>query len=175
MSNRNLDKHGDTAPQADLFGAGVISQARISVMRAANDKGCVCPVCDQFVKVYRRSITSTMARQLIKGYRAFGTRNWFHVRDVLLAGETSVGDFAKLEIWGFIEAAPHQAGEGGKRTSGHWRITEFGEAFALRRSKSDEYALVYNARFLGFDGASVDIVECLGKKFDYRELMGMPA
>jgi len=172
--NPALKKHSDTAPGADLFQAGIMTQMRQKVMQAARGEGGACPCCDQYVKVYKRSISSTMARQLIRVYRLHGEGTWFHVRDAMAEGDTGVSDFAKLERWGLIEKRPHEPGDGGKRTSGYWRITPDGEKFVTGRGQVDEFALVYNNNHLGFEGGLITIFSCLGNKFDYKTLMGLP-
>jgi hypothetical protein len=41
----------------------------------------------------------------------------------------------------------------------------------LNRSLVPTYAQIYDGRCLGYDGEPVSIVDALGKKFDYHELM----
>lgn len=156
----------------DMFGAeNALVQAKQDTMQKARDKGCSCPVCGQFVKVYNRTITSTMAHQLIYAFHTLAEAGqWFHVRHVVMGG-SGVGDFPKLEHWGLIQRQHHQAGDDGKRTSGLWRITEKGIDFIHGRITVPKYALIYNATFLEHAGDPITIKDALGKKFDYNELM----
>lgn len=156
----------------DIFGPeNVMAQARQDTMAKAKRKGTDCPCCGQFVKVYRRTITSTMARQLITAAAKHGTE-WFHTRDVVLIDSAGAGDFSKLECWGLIKRQPHIQGEEGKRTSGMWKITPLGSAFIAGEALVKQYAFIFNGQLLELGGADTHIHHALGKKFDYREIMG---
>lgn len=149
-----------------------LDTARKEIMAKAREDGGECPCCGQFVKVYRRTITSTMARQLLTAYHKHGAKVWFHTRTVVLADASGAGDFSKLEYWGLIERQAHVQGEDGKRSSGMWRITSIGREWALNRTMVPMYTLVYNDQVLGQEGSLIDVHHALGKKFDYREIMG---
>ncbi len=154
-----------------LFGPeNTLALARRETMEAAQGKGCSCPVCGQFVKVYARTITSTMARQLIYIWH-LKRREWFHVREVVMGG-SGVGDFPKLEHWGLIVPQSHEKGEEGKRTSGLWRITEQGELFVAGHTTLPKYVFLYNADKRGQSvDEFIDIRDALGTRFDYNDLM----
>jgi hypothetical protein len=156
----------------DIFGPeNVMAQAKRVTMEKAKQKGTECPCCGQFVKVYRRTINSTMARQLITAHAKHGTE-WFHTRDVVLMDSAGAGDFSKLECWGLIRRAPHVQGEEGKRTSGMWKITPLGQEFIAGKKLVPKYAFIYNGTLLELGGVDMHIQHALGKKFDYREIMG---
>lgn len=152
-----------------------IAKARREVMESAQGKGRACPCCDQFVKIYRRTINSTMARQLLTAYHKHGASKdglYFHTRDVVLIDSSGAGDFSKLEYWGLIERQEHVQGYDAKRSSGMWRITSLGREFVLNRTAVPMYALVYNNKLLELKGPQIDMQHALGKKFDYNEIMG---
>ena len=156
----------------DMFsGENALAQAKRETMAKARQKGTTCPCCGQFVKVYRRTINSTMARQLIKAHRAHGDR-WFHTRDVVLEKSAGAGDFSKLECWGLIYRQPHVQGLEGKRTSGMWKITPLGKDFIEGRALVPHYAYIFNGKLLELGGVDIHIQHALGKQFDYREIMG---
>lgn len=156
----------------DMFGGEhAMAQARRETMDKAKQKGTECPCCGQFVKVYRRTINSTMARQLITAH-GMHAEGWFHTRDVVLADSAGAGDFSKLECWGLIYRQPHVQGEEGKRTSGMWKITDKGRDFIAGRVTVPQYAYIYNGNLLELGGVDIHIEHALGKKFDYREIMG---
>jgi hypothetical protein len=129
--------------------------------------GVDCPCCSQRAKVYRRPLYGTMARDLIKMYRANGL-NVFHLPTLL---GHSGGDSNKLRFWGLIEEEPNTRPDGSKR-AGYWRVTEDGEEFIMLRAKVQSHILLYAQGFLGLDGDYISIDDCLGKKFNYTELMG---
>lgn len=146
-------------------------QARSQVMEKAKDGGTTCPCCGQRVQVYRRKITSMMARQLIEMYRL--TRNgkhWVHTKDMVLGGSSS-GDFAKLKFWGLIEPMPHNPGDKGKKTSGYWKITQKGWKFVQGTTEVPKYSFVFNDELQSISDEYTDIRKCLDDKFDYAELM----
>lgn len=167
-----MTKHRDNT--IDMFAPVVkpLEEYRRETMEAAKGEGTACPCCNQFVRIYRRTITSTMARMLITGYHKYGVGKWFHVRELLGQNDSGPGDFPKLESWGLIERKAHVQGEDGKRASGMWRITQKGSDFIHNKCEVPMYVLIYNAVTLGFEGENLRIHHALGKKYDYREIMG---
>lgn len=131
--------------------------------------GFVCPACGRFGKRYDRQISAGNARFLIQLCYLTGgdTTRWV---DVPTEIPTPGGDYGKLRHWGLIEPSDIARGDGSRR-SGWWRITEKGVSFARAHTAVPKYALVYDDALEGFDGPLVWIQECLGKKFDYNELM----
>ena len=153
----------------DLFESNVITSAKAETLRKARGKGCDCPVCGQFVKVYRRLINSAMAMQLAWAYKQFGVGKIFHIKDIL-EGDGGGADFAKLRYWGLIAEIENNNPK--KKKSGQWYVTTQGEYFIKGNNRLFKYALIYDGKFLVFDGdESVSFRDCLGKNFDYQELM----
>ena len=154
----------------DMFSnENALAIAKKETMANAREKGCGCPVCGQFVKVYKRTINSSMAAQLIRAQRRYSTREAFHVKD-LLEGEGGGADFAKLRYWNLIIELSND--NPFKKNSGRWMITEHGCAFIMGYRKIPKYALIYNGKFLDFDGDEImTIQDALGNKFNYRELI----
>ena len=140
---------------------------------ANRDDGIDCPCCEQFVKVYNRAITNDSAAWLVLLVKAFRTdARYYHVGE--LRGITqATGDRAKLRYWGLIEARPKDdsKADASKRTSGYWRPTERGMQFADQTITLPRHAYVVDATVLGYSEERRGITECLGKKFDYYELM----
>jgi len=134
-----------------------LGEAR-DVLRELVEEGYRCPCCTQFAKVYRRKVHSSMAVALISFYRKHRLEwaEW----------EGRQSDEAKLRYWRLMEAqmAPH--GE-----SGLWRITSLGEAWVFNRMTVKKYARIYDGRCLNLTGEQVTIVDALGTKFNYRDLM----
>lgn len=146
----------------DVF---TISEAR-DWLRKRLDRGAACPVCTQHAQVYRRTINAGMARSLIAMYRVGGTA-WVHVPTQVGARSREEG---KLAYWGLVEEAKHPRANGSR--AGWWRVTEKGERFVHDELVLPRYARVFNGRCLGLTGEPVGIRQALGKRFDYRELMG---
>jgi hypothetical protein len=136
-------------------------------LRERIDEGEKCPLCTQFAKVYRRKITSPMARGLIKQYRLAGV-DYVHSAE-LVKSETH--EFSQLSWWNLIEECPDAVREDGGR-AGWWRISERGRQFVLYRIEVPKYAYIYDGRVLRLDtDETVSIVDALGTRFNYRELM----
>lgn len=144
-----------------------LSEERERMEFEAKNKGCTCALCGQFVKVYKRKITSTMAKQLILAHKKHGADVGFHIRDM----SYFTTDWAVLQHFDLIKPMPHQTGKDGLKASGSWKITEKGDEFVTGNETVPKYALVYNARRIGWDGEDVNITSCLGQKFDYNDLM----
>jgi hypothetical protein len=134
-------------------------------LRELIDDGTRCPCCAQMAKVYRRTIHAKMARELIQCYREAGTA-WFHMPSII--GHT--GDLAKARYWNLMREDTTELREDGGR-AGWWQITPTGEAFINHQVSVPKYARIYDGRKLSLEGPPVTIVDSLGKKFNYRELM----
>lgn len=135
-------------------------------LREHLDDGARCPCCTQLAKVYRRRINSGMARALIHQYKTVG-KDYAHTTK-LCAQYTH--EAAQLAWWGLISDEGGRREDGGR--SGWWRITEAGLLFVQHAILVPKYARVYDGRLLSLDDSkTVSIIECLGARFDYRELM----
>jgi hypothetical protein len=126
-----------------------------------------CPCCGQLCKVYKRGLYATIVAGLVRLVSRW-TREprWYHVNELLAQ---KGGDFAKLEKWGFIEQASND--DEGKRTSGWWRPTPQGIAFAMGRTTAPRRVYLYLNEVVGWDEARVTVREALGDRFDYSQLM----
>ena len=138
-------------------------------LRELVDDGCSCPCCTQFAKVYKRKVNSSMAVGLIAMYRAFGTE-YGYVQDLRRQrGATDNREESKLRYWGLAEEENIVRPDGGR--AGYWRVTDKGAAWALDQIRIPKYARIYDGRCLGLLGEPVSIIDALGDRFDYRELM----
>jgi len=140
-------------------------------LRAVINKGGTCPCCNQFAKVYRRKLNSGMALTLIIMYRK--AREFQHIEDILAGEDVPAsfgGDFAKLRFWGLAEFS-NEAYNGSSNKSGLWKITPEGIDFCTLDLSVQKYAKIYNNVLMKLDGEYVDVIECLGNKFNYHELM----
>jgi hypothetical protein len=71
--------------------------------------------------------------------------------------------------WGLLEEERTKRGDGGR--SGYWRVTDKGSSFVMNELSVPKYCVLYDGRPLRYEGEMVGIVESLGTKFNYRELM----
>lgn len=131
-----------------------------------------CPCCGQFAKVYKRKITTAMARVLIEMYRRGGEhRDWVSLPTIcndLRIG--SRGDQSATTRWRLIERRPGQRDDGAKST-GWYRLTPLGVDFVRGVAKVPKYVRVYDNRVLETLGTQVSIRNALGVRFDYSDLM----
>lgn len=127
--------------------------------------GTRCPACVQHAQVYRRILTSNMARLLIRAYRSHG-QEWFHGPTALRDG---TGDLAKLAHWGLVQESTERRGDGGR--GGWWRVTDRGVAFLRTGTTVPSHILLYDGQLLGHDGRQISVRDALGERFDLAELM----
>jgi hypothetical protein len=136
-------------------------------------KGCICPCCEQVVKIYKYKFYSTSAIALIKLYKLTlnSEKNKFHVYQFAEADGKSAraAHFADLRWWGLVQNQVIDIE--GKKHSGYWSITELGEKFVKGEISVREKIMVFNNTFYGFDGDSVTIKDVIKNHFDYFELM----
>lgn len=159
----------------------VLDDVREWTQEAARSKeGAVCPCCDQIAKVYKRSITSSMAYVLllIERYdRSHPTDRWLQVPEYLsevstLGAPVRGGDWAKLRYWSLIEPKDGVVRDDGSLRVGIYRLTELGRLFALNLTTVARHAYIYNGALLKLDQSKqISIGEALGAGFDYDELM----
>jgi hypothetical protein len=134
--------------------------------RERADAGVPCPCCTQFVKVYTRPINSGMAHALIQMWKHAGTE-WFYLPNITSRWQGR--DEACLKYWGLIEELQEKRDDGGRK--GWWRVTERGQEFVKRSLRVQKYARIYDNRVLSLTGEMITIVDALGEKFNYQELM----
>lgn len=158
-----------------------VREAR-QVVYARLETGSSCPCCGQYARMYRRPLYDKMAAWLIWCVQAYDPEEapWLHVNEgPVLQNRKGGGDFAKLAHWGLIEEQPRSDDADHKRSSGYWRPTERGIAFAHGQIEVPSHVFLYDNRVqrqVGVDGFSPDnvsIFAALGKRFDYAELMGI--
>jgi len=138
-------------------------------LRGSLDRGERCPCCTQRAQVYRRAITSAMARALIHSFRIAGVNNSFHMPSVLTDRLSYGGDAAKLAYWDLI-IEDHTPREDGGR-AGWWKVTNTGMLYATNRITLPKYARVFDGRCLGYEGDHVSILQSLGKQFNLIALL----
>jgi len=130
--------------------------------------GVGCPCCGQFVKQYKRKLNSNQAWcliSLVKLYRQ--EARFFHINEI--GTPAGGGDFAKLRYWKLIEEKKHKGSD--KRTSGFWIPTEFGIDFVNDMVRVYKHVFIFNGKVTGWSDESTNIIEALGDKFNYIELM----
>lgn len=145
-----------------------------------------CECCGAMSTIRRRSLNSTMARQLLALYRfhmnpeAFLNLQ-FHMYEIFVGYWIHASHYLthlrfdrecmKLRFWGFIKECPVPK-EDGNPHCGYVRMTQEGIEFCEHKTKAYRYILTKNQGegFVGFiDGEMIDIIGALGNKFDYSK------
>jgi len=150
--------------------------AKQSLMEERWQKGgVICPCCEQRSKVYKRSINGSMVVGL-KRMLKLGPNNYHHLyKSILAKGKFFVsGDVTKLRYWKLLEKKPESKEEleaKGMTSFGYWKLTKKGIDFLFNKIKVPKYAMVYDTSCLGFEGDLVSVLDCMGKKFSYSEIM----
>lgn len=141
-------------------------------LRKRVQHGHECPCCKQFAKVYKRRLNHVPAAALIALYREAG-REFAHLPTIVkrrLPQFANQGGYTVLSAhWKLIEEERASRPDGGR--TGYWRVTTLGEDFILRRASVPSHAELYDDRLLKFYGDPAMIEDCLGKRFNYAELM----
>ena len=133
-------------------------------------KGCICPCCDQFVKVYKRKLNSNMSWLLLRLYKLSmqnKDQTYFHYSKFTI--DIGVADFGKLRHWELIQLQDNE--ETDKKTSGYWMITQKGLDFIHNKIRVPKHAYIFNGKLLQFSEETTNIIESAKNKFSYEELM----
>lgn len=135
------------------------------------DAGFHCPCCGSFCKRYRRKLNANACMVMIAMFRKkkFG---FVKIEEFMrVNGYQRSGDFPYLVHWGMLEKMEGERADGSKK-NGFYKLTEKGRDFVQRKIKAKATLIIYNGKVEGFEGDEISIEQALGKKFDYRELMG---
>ena len=136
------------------------------------EQGLDCPCCERFIKVYTRRLSEGMARWLVWLYFVWcesdddgwdttppkKLRLWFG------------GDYHKLKHWGFVEQRTNTDKK--KKTSGVWRITQWGRDFVDGTMAAPAYVRLLTDERVRFSDENVLFHQLYGTHFDIREVMG---
>lgn len=141
-------------------------------LRLQLDKGAHCDICTQYVRMYKKRLSSTAVGMMIRLYKLEKhTEEPFHHLNELMKGYSisGCGDFATARFWGLIEEMSND--DPTKKASGMWALTNNGKKFILNQARVKSHARIYNAKCYGLDGEYINVKEALRKKFNYEELM----
>lgn len=172
-----------SAPKDEFFSAqGASLEDAKKWLRARFGKGATCPCCNQFVKLYKRSLNKSSAYVLLLMscyFRGDQVEEWLHVPSYIAEmvadhprrAAAVRGDWAKLKFWGLIEEKPEKRDDGSPRV-GYWKMTQLGRQFVARQVKVPSHVYIYNGEPLRRTvDELITIDEALGKEFNYDEIM----
>lgn len=163
------------APRIIETNGRTFDEIQSDVMIGIHEKGGVmCPACDGFAQVWRRYITSTTAKVLMridKWHENNKDKEWIHLSETKSKADMSPpgGDYGKLRFWGFLEKKIEDREDGSDR-NGRWKITEIGRLFARNKIMARKYLYVYQNKLIKdppyANLSMVRITDLLGKNFD---------
>jgi hypothetical protein len=151
-------------------------------LRQRFGQGAACPCCGQFVKLYKRPFSKSMAYVLMliaSHFLGDPVEEWLHVPSYIaeMASDNPRraaavrGDWAKLKYWGLIEEKPDTREDGSRRV-GYWKITQLGKQFVKRQATVPSHVYVYNSEVLQRAvETQITIDDALGTEFSYDEIM----
>ncbi len=173
MATEPFDEYQMQLPLLSVVSGPTLAETR-EFLAENRDDGVTCPACDQFVKVYRRKLTSVTARILIAMHHTPGdAEGYMHLPTMRLhVPGAGGGDSIKAAYWQLIEPMPNVERDDGSNRTGWWRLTPRGEAFVRDTLRIPTYALIYDGACLGHDeSTTVGIRDVLGTRFHYDDLM----
>lgn len=137
------------------------------------EKGTKCPCCGQFVKLYKRKITSAMALGLIYLAKNTEADEYVHIENFFKkqpVPSSIRGDISKLVFWGLLEKQEGLRADGSSR-NGYYKITQLGRNFVHGLVTVSKNIFIYNNKVIKRSDELINIETALGNKFNYRELM----
>jgi hypothetical protein len=147
-----------------------LRQARAEMLEKARN-GTRCPCCFRFVKIYKRKFNSGMAMTLIwmvRHHQKTGTE-WIDIPTIAPRHVVNSRELGKLEHWGMVVRAGNH--DPAKKHSGIWRCTVRGVQFGRNESTVPKYSFLLHNKIQGFSEEKTTIIDALGSKFNYQELM----
>ena len=149
-----------------------LRKARELTMVMAED-GCLCPVCNRLVRIYKRPLHAEMALFLVKLVRKYQQDPKWYSTEEILAGDNHLkvgGTNGSLLIhWELIERSDNT--NRGNAPCGLYRPTLSGIDFVYMKRREPSHVHLRNNIREGASDKKVYITEALGKKFDYQTLM----
>lgn len=169
MNQQEFSWNQNAVLPTDDVGLGSLAEARSWLASQIQDKGADCPCCGKWARIYGRHLNSAMARGLIwLTQRSGPEREWVDIQQ----GPSWLLRTKQLPTtrhWGLIEQKIND--DSTKRDSGIWRPTLKGVEFVHGRWRIQSPAMIFDTRTIGYGDRSLTIVEALGIKFNYEELM----
>ena len=147
----------------------MIEELKAEFYRGIEGKGCDCPVCGRFAKIYAYPMNAGMARTLIWLWKR-RSDVWIHLPSTAPRYVLASNSVGKLLYWNFVERRPN-VDDPTKKMTGWYRITPKGRAFVEGRITAKSHVLVFDETVFGWRDERVSIHRALGKRFNYQELM----
>lgn len=135
----------------------------------------ICPCCQRKAYVYWRKMNSGMCQILIRMARALhdGKKqpyDWLKLEEFFPTRYSQEHrDWTKMKQWTLVE--PKDTRTATENAPGIWRITPTGHSFLNMTWTVASHGAFHDNVALRWSDKQVTIIEALGKKFNYYELM----
>jgi hypothetical protein len=154
-----------------LFESMTLQEARQLVQRNI-ESGIVCPCCRKYARAYSRNFNGTMAKGLIWLVQQWSIhQTWIDVPKTAPRWLVRSNQLPTVRWWGLAKR-PAESRNSTLKHSGLWEPTQKGIDFVLKKIKIPLQARTYDGKVTDLVGKEVSIVDTLGIKFDYLQLMG---
>lgn len=175
-----MAKKHDPLPPSALLELSLIlpDPQRFGTLKEAQDQmikdmraGTKCPACDRFAKIYPRTFNSGMAVAMIVLCRSTTPGEWKKWEPLMLKAGYSTRSHGLTKHWNLSEQQEKDPENTKVKTSGVWRLTDEGRAFAEGRLSVPQSKLIFRDQVIFESTEKVDIRGALGEKVDYEKLM----
>lgn len=135
--------------------------------------GCICPACNQNVKLYKRKLTASMAYCLcvfVKYCNENGRDQYHDFNDILNSMKLTPAqraDWQKLTYFKLIKSLTTKRGD---KKSGKYIVTETGYKFVMNGGIVPKYCNIYNGKIKGYSMEQTTIKQAFGDKFNFDEI-----
>lgn len=147
--------------------SGILKKEYLETLKAGKKEACPC--CGRWAQVYKRSISETVAAQLIRLHHLGGDHLYIHASKLIPDGQSGSGDLGKAKYFGLIVEMPHD--KGAKKSSGYWKLTQNGVDYVRGLHAIPTFCYVFDDKVLEFSEKLEFITDTVGRKFDYEALI----
>jgi hypothetical protein len=162
--------------QLEMFEGKQLEELRHKWRVTIGGDGGKCPCCDRWGKINNYNLNETMVVTL-----KWMTRVRPDYEDYIDMGAKAPRwavrgkNYATMKFWGFVEPAPTimKKPDNGivTKSNGLWRVTNIGHLFVNGGVYVPSKAFVYDDTLMGWGDKMVTFRDCIGKKFNYDEIM----
>ena len=158
-------------PNEEWEGRGV-TEAKEYLRRNLRSKiDCVCPVCNQPVRLWKKRMISTAVASLVRLVAMYDGSTPIHHDDFTVSLKDR--NFSQLVLWDLIRPASPRSGM--ENSAGTWHPTPLGIQFARRQVRVRKHKYTYNNQRVSYveDEEDIGVVEALRNRFDYAALISL--
>jgi len=151
--------------QLDMFGdeGSWLQKMRQNWKKAIEGDGAICPCCDRAGKVYRFKLNQTHALSVRWIQVHGGEDGWVDVQNRAPRWILKGKNYSMMAHWGLLESKSNR--------SGIWRTTRKADDWLAGKIDLPESVFIYDNRAWGESEEQISFRGCIGKLFDFDEIM----